>query len=417
MINNMLFSACYEMGCTEPPMFSCSCSEYLYICQNHIAMHLISSGTHLPASFCAKVSQNEKEELLRYLRSKGNFINQNIIKIITFSEEIIKMITNQTACICKKLKIEQKSINSAIKALETTMIAHKDILKAVTNKDSNNDQLMNLDFDRVSNYIKKIYDVEPSKHSLKDDSYALYFKSKFSNQVDLIDLETFKTSSLSFDAKDFTLSCGCCKIDENKYFVYGGCSGPEVSDSAKIIDINLKTVEILPSDSKNAMTGVCLCNEEVYCFGGFFAGPLNICKKFDLKNRKWIYIQQLPEISQCTTASTLKDSILVAGYNSSAIFIYDILQNVFKPSKDNFTADSWKYIFGNWIVVFGNALFEIDKDFNFVKRQECKDSGSGLNSCASFIRGDYLYFTLYTQKIYRINRERKIIESFDFACS
>ncbi len=62
----------------------------------------------------------------------------------------------------------------------------------------------------------------------------------------------------------------------------------------------------------------------------------------------------------------------------------------------------------------GNALFQIDENLNIVKRQEFKDSGTNMSSSATFSKGDYLYFTFNTHKIYRINRERKTIESISF---
>ena len=410
----MSINFCYEQACKEAPMFSCSCSKSLHMCQNHIAMHLISSGTHIPSSLYTTVSQNEKQVVLRHLKSKDSFLKQNIIKIMNFSDKIIKLITNQTTKVYKKLKIERKTIKSLIKALETNTMVRKDILEASIKSSLQNDQIFDLNFDQFSNYINKIFHTEPSKTGFKDDKYALNFRSKFSNQIDLIDLETFNKTSISFVINDFIQYCGCCKIDENKYFVYGGYQGPEISSSAKIIDINFKTVDMLPSDTKNYLGGLCLYNQEVYCFGGYDTDPLNICKKFDLKNRVWIYIQQLPESNHRTSASTLKDKIFVAGYDSSTFFTYNILQNTFSYSKYSFTANSWKYLFENWIVVPGNALFEIDENLNIVKRQEFKDSGTNMSSSATFSKGDYLYFTFNTHKIYRINRERKTIESISF---
>ena len=83
-------------------------------------------------------------------------------------------------------------------------------------------------------------------------------------------------------------------------------------------------------------------------------------------------------------------------------------------SKYSFTVNTYKYIFENWIVVFGNALFEIDKNSDCIKRQEFKDSGTDLNSCATFRRGNHIYFLLHTPILYRIKTDTKSIDLINF---
>ena len=124
-------------------------------------------------------------------------------------------------------------------------------------------------------------------------------------------------------------------------------------------------------------------------------------------------IQPLPQVSHSTCASTLGNQILVCGYNTAEFFNYNPYQNIFSTSKYSFTASSYKYIFENWIVVFGNALFEIDENLNLIKRQDFKDPGTNLNSSATFRRGKNIYFLLYTPKLYRIKTDTKAIESIN----
>ena len=102
------------------------------------------------------------------------------------------------------------------------------------------------------------------------------------------------------------------------------------------------------------------------------------------------------------------------GFQSAETFNYNPFQNIFTTSKYRFTASTYKYIFENWIVVFGDALFEIDENSNLVKKQEFKDSSNSLNSYGYFKRGNNIYFILNGPKLYRIKTVTKSIESINF---
>ena len=99
----------------------------------------------------------------------------------------------------------------------------------------------------------------------------------------------------------------------------------------------------------------------------------------------------------------------MCGYNSAELFKYNPYQNLFASSKYNFTANSYKYISENWIVEFGNALFEIDENLNLIRRQNFKYAGTNLNSSATWRRGNNIYFLLHPSKLYRIKPIRRLL--------
>ena len=309
---------------------------------------------------------------------------------------------------------EQNNLNSMIKTMNKTSIVNKDILQAAISQKQYDEKVLKFDLNEISLNLSKVFGFESNKSKFKDDDYAIMFGKTYCNLIELINLENYRKTVMSLSVNDLAHYCGCCKIAENKYFVYGGHAS-SYSSSAKIIDIKAKFVETLASDSPIGYNGICLFNDEVYCFGGHNGSYyLNISKKFDLKTKVWINIQPLPKDNGYTSASAFSNKILVCGYSCQQLYDYNPYQNLFTISKYILTANEYKYIFENWIVEFGKGLYEIEENSNLTKRQEFKDSGNGLNSSATFRRGNYIYFITYGPKLYRIKTETKTIESINF---
>ena len=100
----------------------------------------------------------------------------------------------------------------------------------------------------------------------------------------MIDLATFRKTNTLFNSNCLAYLCGCCKIGQNKFFIYGGY-GKDYLGSAGILDLTKKSFETLQSDSKIGYNGLCLANDEVYCFGGYGSGTLKESKKFNLEKK------------------------------------------------------------------------------------------------------------------------------------
>ena len=227
------------------------------------------------------VPEKHKQQVLNYLFLKRELIN--------FSNDLLKLIIEQTKKAQNKLIIEETNLNFMIIAFQKTSLIHQDILEAAISDKHNDEKGLKFELDEISICLSKIYESESNEHEIKDDDFALIFKTNFCNQIDLIDLESFGKTTLEFSVNDLTHLCGCCKIAQNKYFVYGGL-GSSNSSSTKIIDIESKSIESLPSDTMMYRVGLCLFNQEVYCFGGSNVNPLNACKKFDLIKKVWYKI-------------------------------------------------------------------------------------------------------------------------------
>ena len=408
----MSSTSCAEAGCSELPIFSCSCDKSLFLCQYHVGKHLLSVGVHIPTSLYILVPENQKSIVFKYLSLKKELAKQNLKDLINSANELLKFIINETKQEQKKLILEQNYLNTILKTLNKTSMLEKDILEAAISGKKIIEKNFKSYLNEISLFLSKLYTSECKKVGIKDD-YALMFRTVFSNEIDLIDLETYRKSTISFSVSDLAYECGCCNIGENKYFVYGGY-GSAYSSSTKIIDIKAKSVESLPSDSPLAYHGLSLFNDEVYCFGGYTGSNYtNISKKFDLKKRVWTIIQPLPQANHFNSASTLDNQILVFGYQSAELFNFNPDQNSF-TTKFSFTTNTMKFIFENWIVVFGKGLYQIDYDSKLIKKQEFNDQGDFLNSSANFRRGNNIYFLVHGPKLYRIKTDSGSIEQINF---
>ena len=104
---------------------------------------------------------------------------------------------------------------------------------------------------------------------------------------------------------------------------------------------------------------------------------------------------------------------MVSGYQSSVIFEYKIEKDTFSATNYCFNSHSYNFVFKNWIVCFGNSLFEIEEGGNLIERQKIIEEGGFLNSNCSYIRQKYIYFILIGRKVYRINIESKSLESIN----
>ena len=188
----MTSSSCVELDCREQALFSCSCSKSSFVCKFHIAEHLITPGSHVPISFVTLVPENQKVKVLNYLTTKKQLLRQNLNELIKFSNKLLKLIIEQTKQVQNLLIIEQNHINSMIKAFYKTSILHKDAYKTAISYEQNSEQSLKFDLNRASAFICKIFNFESFKTQFKDDNFAIIFRTSICNQIDLVDLETFK---------------------------------------------------------------------------------------------------------------------------------------------------------------------------------------------------------------------------------
>ena len=405
----MSFLYCSVSDCLDIPLFSCSCSDSISICQSHMKSHLLSSQTHTTTSLVTSISENQKNQFLNYFNMKTKNLKENIGRVIEFSEYLIKKVLKNTEKIQKKLNKEIKLIRSMVQVLEKDLVVNNYIFETVTLGKPEENKLMDFKKKKSSKLIINCYKYcRKSLTSETDDKSLLIFSR--SNELDQVELSDYHRSAIELNCGLLTFQGGCCRISDEKYFVYGGWNHGCVG-LTRIIDIASKDIKELPSSSLIEFNGVCFSDAHIFCFGGSNGTqPISECRKFSLSRELWIGIQSLPEEVCHTTASPIKDQIFVTGLQTSEIFKYDPVLDTFKTA--NFKLfKGYKYIFENWVVSFEDSLYEINANEELKKRQAFKEKGSGLNSYGYFKRGNNIYFLTQGEKLYRIKTDQNSIES------
>ena len=404
----MLSNPCQFEGCNKLPIFRCSCSSISLSCEHHITSHIVSPGNHIASSIIISVAELDKPKVFDYLVNQKKNLNQHINDLKNFSHKVINLISEETKKSIKGLLIEQKNLNSSIKALNCSSYVYKKIFKEVKSGDQTYYKKFDKDYLKLLNIVK-IALTNDIKLDHKDDKFAFIMEKSFSNQIELVNLKTLRKTSIQLPVDDLANYSGFCRVDENKYFIYGGYSEKCIG-SARVIDTLNKTIENVSSDIEVSFNGLCCLGQIVYCFGGWNGSAISECKKFNLMDRRWDHIQSLPLNSHHTTASALNYEILVASYENSAILSYSPILNSFKKSDYVFLSQSGKYLFENWVVWNGNFLYEIDQDENLIKRAKVGHDFDCLNSYGCFKRGKSIYFITSKFEIYRIKTDLKTLE-------
>jgi hypothetical protein len=221
-----------------------------------------------------------------------------------------------------------------------------------------------------------------------------YFES---NSVKVVDLRTLKHIQPFFSINSNICYGSAVAIEKNTYFVHG--SYYDEKSKCRIIDFNSNKVTMTSDGEEIGMSGMCFVKNFVYSFGGWLVAN---SRKYNLESRQWSYISSLPAAIGRVTTSYFSNDIYVIGFQSPTLFRYDINKNSFSNSI-NFTGESYKYIFENWIVVFGGYLY-YTKDFKVAEqRHKVDESGNNLTIFSSFKRDKFIYFIISNNIFYRIN--------------
>ena len=406
--------SCYIRGCENPPCFSCSCSEGTLICQSHISTHLISIGNHYTTSFNLSIGDDQKPAMTFFIKDRINLCGKLMTYIIDSTEKIIKLVTEISSKTLKEISKKQKRLNKTLRRFDQDQIVEKDIYEEF--KASNKRYTISPSFgtERFKELLNNEFDIDIIMSQMREDKYAIFFDSTPSNNIKLLDLDNFSITTESFQTSELFSHCGCLKIGESKYFIidqnsvatapgYSTVNHQNFSQfaipsmcyhnsmpppcgrnsnvfvpiysksqnnnnknfSARIIDLSNKTSEIFLSNIPSCESGLCLFDEEIFAFGGITNNSFSL--KFNLVQKSISFIQGLPELNSNATAGRLKNNIIIGGYNSKKLFIYNPRKNIYNESIFSLLENQSKYIFENLIVCFNDNIYEIDENNHLVK--------------------------------------------------
>ena len=408
----MLIASCSYSRCKLQPFFSCSCSNSLSYCNIHLNEHIQSKGNHVTSNLSTSVSESLKQKIIKSLNKSYKLCNTKLKELISCTSNAINFITYKSNKACEKIMSEIKNISSTIDNLLKNSLVHKDVLDAVNSSKDSWTKYLKFDYDGIIEAVSKSYNLGSCYPDMRDDDYAIILKADGSNEIDVVDLDNFKKTTIKF--KTPMQYFDVCKIDHTKVFIHGQS---KLSDKftnypiSQFFEFKKNTFSKIENIQLVPFTGLVLCNKEIYAFG-----DQSSCKKLNLINKVLINIQPLPESRlNGSTASIINSNIIITG--TRQLLVYYPLFNSYAYCKYDYPAVNFTYIFENWIVCFSDYLYEINDEGVMIRYQGINDPGNFLNSSACFKRGKYIYFTLaqYNKNdypaLYRINTFDKTIDS------
>ncbi|CAG9321866.1 unnamed protein product [Blepharisma stoltei] len=199
----------------------------------------------------------------------------------------------------------------------------------------------------MSLLLKKI-EVEPQM-----ESKSLFLFQGFDMSYYIkTNLETFVSSKYQYKVLEKCKSPPCiCSLPNDELFCYGfELADYSFSGSAYILN-SYNRIKKLP-DGIPCFGGTGIYYENaVYIFGGSRYGfdlypiPLNNARKFDFLQNKWMRLANLPEPSLYLFITEFFDEILIAEYEVSKIYSYDIFSNIYSEIPLELAMHSAKILF------------------------------------------------------------------------
>ncbi|CAG9334776.1 unnamed protein product [Blepharisma stoltei] len=165
-----------------------------------------------------------------------------------------------------------------------------------------------------------------------------YYQNK---SLYLIDNEDNKTNLLIYNTESDTkekkviktrypLDWGTCiaQLPNGKLFCYG--RRDPLSGITLIVDENGE-IEKLPYGWHCSFSSAIYYNNSVYCFGGFDYNQLFLkySNRFDLVQKRWITLNDIPKADASCTGIAFKGNILITGHWNTYLLLYSIDINSF----------------------------------------------------------------------------------------
>ena len=406
---------CCMKNCEKGAIVSCSCSNKIYLCSNHIEDHISSLEMHTLNSLMCILNDDLKPKVLQYLKLEIENIKIKMMTLMSFTTNAVNYIISETKNAIKTLKLQLKDLSLAIIHTSNHSSASRNIVFNACENIKSESKVINFKNTDLKGALDKIKTISSVKIPANKDKYAILFNDQYSTSLMLLNLKDFTKKTINVPNDSSLKNCGCCRIDKNKYFILGG-NDHKFSNEAKILDTEKFTIQKQPSTDMIGYIGILYYCEEILCFGGRNrGGSQNYCNKYNIREKRWINIEALPTQNTNTSAVLVNDDILVCGYELQYILIYLPKKDVFAKSKFGLNPNSLKWIFENWIVCSNGSVYEINENNKLIERKKIKFEITEINSSGSFSRKDCIYIVVTREILLKINKKNGIVETIFIA--
>lgn len=405
IIRLIMLKKCFISECSDQVIGECPCmSTATYFCTAHAGGHLLTAGPHNFTSTQTSVFPPSIPNLLSRAKAAILYINARKEKIITHTNRLLEQLLKYSQDAFKDLSELEKNLTDFYKNL-------------VSAKEVDKDQYSYVKSLIIPEEITIFKDVSMNifaapLFSFLDDldcNEIIFSKDSSRGKVLAIDLEHFKKFQLEYILPSYIYG-QVCKISKSQYFYYGGYKAPDGSGEVLVVDVEERKCEKFPSGLIRWNGGSTYKDQKVFVFGGSNADDfMSSCQAFCLATKLWQTLPNLPFPLAHVTVSQSDDLIILTGYNTNKLLAY--MDNEFSEilSLHN---NSYKVLCTNWLVTSSTLYENNGITWN---SYHVAWNPTGLLSYTTCPRGKFIYFISDTRKLWRINKDLKILEIIKYS--
>ncbi|CAG9324794.1 unnamed protein product [Blepharisma stoltei] len=160
-----------------------------------------------------------------------------------------------------------------------------------------------------------------------------------------INIEKLEKEEIKLEIQKNLLSTSIAYMPDNELFLYGNEENGIPSGLCFIYNVINSRIQILPEGPSSYNSGSAYYNNSVYIFGGQdTTGDLPIALKFDLIERKWIFLPPIPEPSSLCSCLPFNENLLFSGINHDKLYRYNIKEENYSIIDIDIVKDSTKIL-------------------------------------------------------------------------
>ncbi|CAG9315484.1 unnamed protein product [Blepharisma stoltei] len=401
-----------SIDCQNKPIYVCDCSDKgVFICNNHLGMHVESAGKHHFTRIIKNPDLQTKITISNFLKNLKLQVKQDRSKIIQESSLLMKQINEAVEKSLGKLLRIEKRLDKYIRLCDTfeevnnlnsksfikpaLKLSPEDALKIKLHED-----IMKINNSGIKEKIESLFSVKEAKLLFDIDNFEglgptklKYFKNRDLFAVDIVS-QTSISQNINKNWKGWDPTC---LLNDGSVF----CCFE--SETFIITPKNL----IIPLDSSrySNCSGLIAIDNFVYMFGGYG----NASFKFSLRSKNGNAIAQYPVSGNAyISCAFINGVILIGGYQSPNLYGYNISNNSYTNVLITLFVGTGKTILATknkaYIIQYNNYCYESGlNDIN---------AWTSFRSDGTFRQGDsrHSYSLLYKDSFYFITCDYKLIE-------
>lgn len=357
---------CCNQNCSSIPQYFCDCQNTIaLLCPEHVTHHisLINNIKHPIQVIYKEIPLEDRrhyltkyEQLLEIVCKTEISVNEMLSRIINLFSNLktngisyFRKLRERLEKIIKKIREgeeEKEIIAPGYMGLGNEIKSFmNESMKATLSNLENEIQDLCQKNSHISAYFEKLYveydeflvrddNIYYGKGSLEEHLYCFKNGTKILFEFNTITLKTREINMNIINEAQGSL-CPLCTVPDNKLF-HAGSYNPYL-DSVYLIDLNTFAVEMLPKCRVRGVATATYYEKHVYTFGGKTSGGsmMNLADKFDLENKRWENLANLPNAAQDVHAIPCRTFIILAFSPNSSLLSYFTDLNKYETLANN----------------------------------------------------------------------------------